>query len=213
MTKDFCNTVPELEAHQQRNHSNRFSCDQCLHSFRAIAEVEGHAWRTRHLSFACKQDGCESKFSQWVSYRRHLRKHQDDAKRFPCKYCRKYRGKNGFTRRDHLTQHIRNYHHIQSDETTRALEYNRRFCPRDECSESMPRPARWDAQPKFASSAAWMKHMRTVHEASEYSCPQPGCDRIGGMGYFRGADLSTHLRKAHGTDGSLEGIYVNQLYS
>ena len=42
----------------------------------------------------------------------HERTHRKNARRFQCHYCKKYRGKNGFSRKDHLASHVKNYHHI-----------------------------------------------------------------------------------------------------
>jgi hypothetical protein len=53
--------------------------------------------------------------------------------------------------------------------------------------------------------------MRTVHDESEFSCPQAGCVRVNGKGYFRDYDLRAHLRKVHGTDGSFDMSLRNDL--
>jgi len=63
----------------------------------------------------------------------------------------------------------------------------------------------------FASSAEWIKHMRTVHDESIFSCLHPGCDRVNGRGYFRNADIRSHVRKVHGTDVFLENVEYNKL--
>jgi hypothetical protein len=63
----------------------------------------------------------------------------------------------------------------------------------------------------FSSSKEWIKHMRTVHDESEFSCPQAGCVRVNGKGYFRDYDLRAHLRKVHGTDGSFDMSLRNDL--
>jgi hypothetical protein len=77
------------------------------------------------------------------------------------------------------------------------------------CSEYKPKDATWEMPCAFASSKAWIEHMRTVHDKCEFSFPQPGCDRINAKGYFRKYDLRAHLRKVHGTDGSLEDDDMN----
>ncbi|KAJ5058630.1 hypothetical protein J3E72DRAFT_196388, partial [Bipolaris maydis] len=133
------------------------------------------------------------------------RKHRDDAKRFPCKYCKKYRGSNGFKRRDHLTQHIRNYHHIGEDGSRRYSTFECFWCPIIGCSDHKDSPNNVGKSRAFYVSKEYIKHLRTVHDQSDFPCPQPGCDRVNSKGYFRKADLRNHLRKVHGTDGSLEG--------
>lgn len=52
--------------------------------------------------------------------------------------------------------------------------------------------------------------MRTVHDESDFPCPRPGCDRINGKGYYRKADLRSHLRKVHGVDME-EDYYLRSL--
>ncbi|KAI4938755.1 uncharacterized protein J4E92_000036 [Alternaria infectoria] len=157
-----------------------------------------------------QHEGCEKQFSRLDTYQRHQRTHREDSKRFPCKYCKKYRGKNGFKRKDHLTQHVRNYHHIGEGDQVCKLD-DRKWCPKKECPESRPASVDDWQQGAFATSKEWVKHMRTVHDESGFSCPQAGCDRINGKGYFRPADLRIHLRKAHGTDGSFDQSIRNDL--
>ncbi|EMD90784.1 hypothetical protein COCC4DRAFT_159232 [Bipolaris maydis ATCC 48331] len=132
------------------------------------------------------------------------RKHRDDAKRFPCKYCKKYRGSNGFKRRDHLVQHVRNYHHIGEDSRGHYDAYAL-WCPSIGCSDHADSPNNVGKRQAFHNSTQYIKHLRTVHDQSDLPCPQPGCDRVNSKGYFRPADLRNHLRKVHGTDGSLGG--------
>ena len=151
----------------------------------------------------CKHEGCEKKFSRLDTYQRHQRTHQEDAKRFPCKYCKKYRGKNAFGRKDHLTQHVRGYHHI-NEGGQGETPYDRKWCPKKDCIDTIPSMADYRQPGVFRSPKEWFKHVRTVHDESEYSCPQHGCDRVNGKGYFREADLRAHLRKVHGTDGTFD---------
>ncbi|EUC51009.1 hypothetical protein COCMIDRAFT_62707, partial [Bipolaris oryzae ATCC 44560] len=120
------------------------------------------------------------------------REHQDDAPRFPCRYCRKYRGSKGFKRRDHLIQHVRNYHHIGENDRDENWSYGRYWCRNLGCAHKAGKDG------IFSTSREYIKHMRTIHDESEFPCPQPGCDRVNSKGYFRKADLRTHLRKVHG---------------
>jgi len=201
----------DCKTHLQAVHQDIFTCDECMYVGKNQFEVGLHASNTGHASFICKHDGCEKKFSRLDTYQRHQRTHREDAKRFPCKYCRKYRGKNAFKRKDHLTQHVRNYHHIGEGEQIGHMD-DRKWCPKARCTESKPATVSWRAPGVFASSKEWVKHMRTVHDESGFSCPQHGCDRINGNGYFRPADLRAHLRKVHGTDGSLDQSIRHDLW-
>jgi len=196
--------------HMRAMHQDLLTCDECMYVGKSQYELERHTSNTGHGSFICKHDGCEKTFPRRDTYQRHQRTHQGDAQRFPCKYCKKYRGKNGFKRKDHLTQHVRNYHHIGEGEQGGA-PIDRKWCPKKECSESRPAGVDVSQQCAFTTSKEWIKHMRTVHDESEFSCPQAGCDRVNGKGYFRSADLRIHLRKAHSTDGSFDQSIRNDL--
>lgn len=190
-------------------HPDILECNQCSFKGTILFDVWLHASETGHMAFSCEHDGCEKKFSRLDTYRRHARSHNDDAKRHSCKYCKKYRGQNGFKRKDHLTQHLRNYHHIGEDEVKGSLS-ERGWCPKEGCSEARPASVSCGVHGVFASSVQWVKHMRTVHDESDFPCPRPGCDRINGKGYYRKADLRSHLRKVHGVDME-EDYYLRSL--
>ena len=196
--------------HMQTMHQGMTSCDQCQEVFMSAGYLELHTIDSGHTAFLCKQEDCEKGFTRLDTYSRHQISHQKDAKRFPCKYCKKYRGKNGFKRKDHLTQHVRNYHHIGEDSTSSSFWGF--WCSKSDCTKSRPAEvARFSGGGPFPSSKEWINHMRTEHDESEFSCPQPGCDRVNGKGYFRSADLRSHLRRVHGTDGSFDMSIRNDL--
>ncbi|CAN9226618.1 unnamed protein product [Alternaria alternata] len=197
--------------HMQTMHQGITSCDQCQEVFMSAWSLDQHTFDSGHTAFICEQEDCEKGFTRLDTYSRHKRSHQKDARRFPCKYCKKYRGNNGFKRSDHLTQHIRNYHHIEDEKNKENRLYDRKWCPKEGCIKSAG-AQRFSAGNAFPSSKEWINHMRTDHDESEYSCPQPGCDRINGKGYFRSTDLRVHLRKVHGTDGSFDMGIRNNLY-
>jgi hypothetical protein len=185
--------------HMRSAHGSLFECDECSYMGKSQYELALHASSSGHASFACEHEDCEGKFARVDTYYRHAKTHKEDAKRYPCKYCKKYRGENGFKRKDHLTQHIRNYHHIDEGNVKGGLA-ERKWCPKIDCPYSALPP--YDAQ--FQNSAQWVKHMRTVHNESTFPCPRPGCDRIEGKGYYRKGDLRNHLRKVHGINGDAE---------
>ncbi|KAF2093255.1 hypothetical protein NA57DRAFT_23935, partial [Rhizodiscina lignyota] len=125
--------------------------------------------------------------------------------RHPCPHCKKYRGNNGFKRRDHLTQHLRNYHHIDVDEReghvdswdgTRIVDTSR--CPLAGCPQYREQRLHWQDEPIFPKRRDYTEHMKKVHNESPFPCPEPGCDRIDGRGYFRKVDLIKHQKKEHG---------------
>jgi uncharacterized Zn-finger protein len=171
--------LQDYQTHLRAIHQDVFTCDECMFVGKSQYEVGLHASSIGHASFSCNQDGCGKRFRRLDTYQRHERTHREDAKRFPCRYCKKYRGPEGFKRKDHLTQHIRNYHHIYEDGKV-GTWYTRMWCPKRECTDSRPHSV-FSGDPTkraFSSSKEWVKHMRTVHDESEFSCPQPGCDRV-----------------------------------
>ena len=181
-------------------HPAVFECDECGFVGRTDAEIAFHASISGHAAFVCKTTGCERTFSRLDTYHRHERSHNSNSKRYPCQYCKKYRGRHGFKRKDHLTQHIRKYHHIGEGEAVGSV-LDRKWCPKPDCSEARASHAWYERA--FATSAEWLKHMREVHNECKFPCPKSGCDRINAKGYFRVADLRTHLRKVHGMTGDL----------
>ncbi|KAI1561384.1 hypothetical protein PtrEW4_010634, partial [Pyrenophora tritici-repentis] len=185
-----CSDTHELEAHERSVHPNLPRCDECSKLVRSNYELNYHVGNSGHIPYACKKDGCASKFTQSAGLTRHMRKHQVDAKRFPCKYCKKYRGKNGFKRRDHLAQHVRNYHHIEDDGGSQGWQL---ICEKEGCSKSKPASANSPETELFKFSGKRNKHIRTVHDHSYYQCPQPGCNRVNGKGYFVASALKAHL--------------------
>ncbi|KAF2838339.1 hypothetical protein M501DRAFT_920821, partial [Patellaria atrata CBS 101060] len=107
--------------------------------------------------------------------------HSNSAPRYPCHHCRKYRGINGFKCRDHLTQHLRNYHHIgESDGSFQGKSCHHQNC--EHYREKHDRP--WESGQVFQKSSDYHTHMRKVHDETPYPCKAPGCVRVWGKGYF-----------------------------
>lgn len=155
---------------------------------------------------------CDSTFTRLDVMNRHYLIHAADTKRYPCPHCKKYKGKYGFKRKDHLTQHLRGYHHIGVDD----VKSEGRSCPRRDCPEYRgdvrtdgSRKYVWDLSASrivlsvlpddhaFAKSSEWAKHMRTVHNETLFPCPVSGCNRVGAKGWFRGRDMVKHIEKTH----------------
>ncbi|KAF2140768.1 uncharacterized protein K452DRAFT_51003 [Aplosporella prunicola CBS 121167] len=186
-----------VSRHVRRDHPEMKSCRQCGQGFPFITSLSEHAASTGHAAFACTVEGCESAFSRFDVLRRHQESHQSVTARFPCKYCKRHRGADSLKRRDHLTQHLRNYHHMGVDE----VSSNQRSCPHDGCPESRPDiydMPYWKRDHAFKKSAEYIAHMRKVHKESDFPCTEPGCNRGGPKGYFRERDLLKHKAKEHG---------------
>jgi hypothetical protein len=181
--------------HLKTSHPNLYICAQCDASFGDQYSLDQHASQFGHASFTCDHQDCGKTFSRLDTHQRHQKVHQEEAERFPCKYCKKYRGTNGFKRKDHLNQHVRGYHHIGEDE---ALKSSTGFsCTEKDCSEYRELNHKWDTGHAFTKRPDYVKHMKTVHDTSEFPCSEPGCERVGAKGYFRIADIRAHLRKVH----------------
>jgi len=196
---------PESLEHVQTQNPELPTCAQCGFIGRTQWCIEYHAQETNHAAFICPYDDCDSKFSRTDVMKRHCLNHKPDAPRYPCPHCKKYQGKFGFKRKDHLTQHLRGYHHIGDDNPSKDLG---RSCTHPDCPSYRGPvqidgsrhwlPPRNDDQPHaFTKAADWAKHMRMEHNESAFSCPVPGCDRVGGKGWFRKRDMVKHVGKTH----------------
>lgn len=183
------------------------ACLQCNQSFRSTTELGHHARESQHAAFKCK---CGSTFQGIYDLKRHQNRHQPGTPAYPCLYCRRHRGESGFRRKDHLTQHIRKYHHITSDnsedEYCQKKEKPSLICPyphsarlknRGLGSSSASEISDSEGRQNFMTKKQFVQHMRVVHNESPFECTVEGCDRIGSRGYMREGDLRNHYEKAH----------------
>ncbi|TGO23816.1 hypothetical protein BPAE_0121g00330 [Botrytis paeoniae] len=126
-----------------------------------------------------------------------------------------YRGNNGFKRKDHLRQHIRNYHKIESptsfercvicwgrttwkvlnsiDELAQHMfiEHNSSafICDKVSCDRV--------GLNGFETKKLFQDHIKKEHP-SPFQCTHPGCDRVGSKGWFRERDQKKHMFQKHG---------------
>jgi len=101
----------------------------------------------------------------------------------------RYRGDNGFKRKDHLRQHIRNYHHIDVDGDEAPS------------NESVGHPCTFEGCDKtgftaFETDKLMKDHLKKDHP-SPYQCSYSGCHRIGTNGWMRERDMVKHMKKDH----------------
>lgn len=176
-----------------------YTCNECDESFGSQEDLGQHAGEEGHAALICNQPDCGRAFSRLDIYKRHQLSHDEDAKRYPCKYCKKYRGNKGFKRKDHLTQHLRGYHHIGEDDV--KSEFSKKFCTVQDCPDTRGDRKRDEAP--FKKTSDYTKHMKSVHNQSKFPCPETGCDRVGAKGYSRKTDLWKHLKKVHGNSGNV----------
>jgi hypothetical protein len=189
--------------HLKTSHAELYVCEQCDVIFDEQSGAEIHASRTGHGRIICDHQDCGKTFLRLDTYQRHQKVHQEDAQRFPCKYCKKYRGTNGFRRKDHLTQHLRGYHHIGEGEAKKVGFPYRYSCDKVDCPEYTIGLSSRDPMHPFSSKSELMKHIKIVHNTSGFPCPETNCDRVEGKGYIRPGDLRNHLKKAHGITDAL----------
>lgn len=171
-------------------------------AIRAVrANIDQHAASETHETHPCSFDSCASTFTCKPDRLRHEMLHtNDELPKYPCTHCRRHRGVNGFKRKDHLTQHLRNYHHIQPESSQGwRLVY---ACSHDDCRDYRPESPkeeslREDFGYPFKTLAARTKHLKEVHNESKFPCPVPLCEKVGGQGYERKSDLVKHINAKH----------------
>jgi hypothetical protein len=185
-------------------------CQQCNLHFPSRALLASHARETQHAPYRCQ---CGTTFSRLDVLRRHIQSFQPEIS-YPCLHCKKHRGPRAFRRLDHLTQHLRGYHNIESgdesDEISSQTSPPKRKttfkCPHEICSYSgtlgsHPNQQLPDAvmSRTFQTRGEFTKHLREVHDESTFPCVEIGCSRIGGRGFFRKKDLLKHVKDNHST--------------
>jgi hypothetical protein len=183
-------------------------CHQCNMQFSTNALLHRHGRETQHAPYRCR---CGTTFSRLDVLRRHIHTFQPKVS-YPCPHCKKHRGSRAFARLDHLTQHLRGYHNMESgtesDESQPQQPPRKRKttfkCPHDTCSHSSGTSSGSDQSPSgvfssrtFQTRGEFTKHLREVHNESIFPCPEIGCSRVGGKGFFREKDLLNHVKDHH----------------
>ncbi|KAI1210755.1 uncharacterized protein F4807DRAFT_57968 [Annulohypoxylon truncatum] len=190
--------------HQQIQGPTPFSCLVCLASFPSRSQLEVHAKQSAHDAFACS---CGQSFQRLDALVRHQRSFRQDIHLFPCTFCKRHRGKQGFRRRDHLVQHLSGYHKFNSDKIVETLPKQRHssdfvHCIYPGCELN---PSEWhrhdySEQPRvyyFTRRSDYTKHLREVHEITPFPCPITECKRVGSKGYSSRHGLVKHLAREH----------------
>ncbi|KAE9993015.1 hypothetical protein EG327_006984 [Venturia inaequalis] len=154
-------------------------CAECRLPFQSL---EAHAKAVNHRAFSCAFKNCASSFGRRDLLLRHELTHTDETN-YPCPHCDKYSGKNGFKRKDHLQQHLSNFHN---------KELYPEFCNHTDCQVK----AIAVSQKAFKSMKEYRAHLREVHDQTPFPCDWPGCERKGRKGYSRERDLEAH-KKTH----------------
>lgn len=196
---------PHTAGHGRVATATPFDCVECGESLSSKANLLRHAKQKQHQPYSCE---CGALFSRLDVLNRHLESVGTNEPQHPCKYCKLHRGAKGFRRRDHLTQHIRNYHHLDiEDESAENQDSNLKYyfpvCSHSDCAQyrdetfkTLPRTIQRQERP-FATQSAYTKHMREEHNECTFPCDVQGCNRVGRRGYFREKDMIKHRREAH----------------
>jgi hypothetical protein len=179
-----------LTHHVRNAHTELFECQDCHESFSVTEHLNQHARQAKHQAFRCSASGCITRFTRLDDLHRHMRRHRPDAPQFACTLC----PQKNFGRKDHLTQHMRNWHRVDQLPGTSTSS---RSCPHPWCPRFREPDGTSLAPLPFNQSKDYIHHMRHEHNESPFPCLESGCDKIEGNGYFREMDLVKHRRKTH----------------
>ena len=119
--------------------------------------------------------------------RHHKSTHDKQYLDCPKRNCSR-KGANGFTRQDHLVEHLRGYHLDCSYQTDVPPLY----CMHTDCLDLNGRPIR-----RFTRKADVARHHKSVHDKQYFDCPKRNCSRKGINGFMRQDHLVEHLRGYH----------------
>ncbi|KZL68713.1 CROL alpha [Colletotrichum tofieldiae] len=198
---------PHLEDHGRVQLDHPLTCVECKVKFRYNSKLQEHAIEAQHSPYSCV---CGKTFARLDVLNRHLDSLGTGLPKFPCQFCKRHRGKDGFRRRDHLLQHVRGYHKFEAEGKIDDILPSRRGkhlappvcsyrgCPqyRDDSFSKLGPDEQQRTKP-FASQSEYTKHMKTVHSFTPFPCTVLGCNKTGSKGYVREKDLVNHKKKEH----------------
>ncbi|PQE15913.1 AMP-binding enzyme protein [Rutstroemia sp. NJR-2017a BVV2] len=198
LERDAHEATPHNIEHHRVHSEHPFQCTECKDTFHSKADLLRHAKEQQHKPYACD---CGTLFSRVDVLNRHLKSFARDIPQHPCTLCIYHRGAAGFRRKDHLLQHLRQYHHVNAIPS--RLKFVFPTCTHLDCPQY--RPAAFqklsrsikEARKPFKSQSEYTKHMREEHNECAFPCDILGCTRVGRKGYFREKDLIRHRRKEH----------------
>lgn len=174
------------------------TCMECFQTFRADTYLNFHATSESHTAFMCK---CGKGYTRLDVLSRHLDSYRPELPKFKCPHCKSNSGGKSFKRKDHLTQHIRGFHSIDTQIQQVVREYY--LCPHSDCLLyrepdffDLPDQTQKETRP-FVGVKDFKQHMRTVHDESSYPCDVSGCLRVRGKGYMRRTNLVKHRKREH----------------
>ncbi|THV52261.1 hypothetical protein BGAL_0084g00210 [Botrytis galanthina] len=178
--------------HLKTSHgATELACHQCGSVFQNTERLDRHAYSSGHFAYVCRYPDCESTAGRFSDLIRHQACHKEDVPRHPCPHCSTYRGNNGFKRKDHLRQHIRNYHKIESNYI--GPIYSSPFrCKHGNC---------WGFGTMYRQDLRSLddltQHMLVEHNSSAFICDEASCDRVGLNGFDTKKLFQDHIKKEH----------------
>ncbi|KAK5636508.1 hypothetical protein RRF57_012220 [Xylaria bambusicola] len=199
--------LPHSPSHYPSWDDSTIACAECNETFEDETSLIKHGKYRKHSPYACS---CGVKFARADVLSRHIKGFLKESAQYQCPFCKRHRGKQAFRRRDHLVQHLRGYHKMDSEEINNFLPSDSKrpsrqllSCPYNDCAayrddafRAMPWKEQFEGRP-FQKQSEYNEHMRKVHEDSAFSCPVDGCDRVGAKGYMREKDLIKHHADKH----------------
>lgn len=176
------------------------TCMECQESCISVEHLIKHGWIEAHAPFMCK---CGKNYTRDDVLRRHVKAYQPELQKYACPHCKSGPGRKSFKRMDHLTQHIRGYHHIGNRESRMSRFNNIYLCPHSDCLQyrepsflDLPHKTRQEEKP-FGHLKEFTQHMRTEHDDAPYPCDKSGCSRVRGKGYISRTALIKHRKREH----------------
>jgi hypothetical protein len=123
----------------------------------------------------------------------------NELSKYRCPRPHRRREINSFKRKDHPTQHIRNYRHIEPESPSVGMVYacSHSGCPDYRKEKSREESHGEDHDYPFTTKAQLTKHLKKVHNESEFPRSVPYCDKIGGQGFMCERDLFKHVNAKH----------------
>ncbi|MCJ1346085.1 hypothetical protein MMC31_004297 [Peltigera leucophlebia] len=190
------------------------TCMECSQSFKHAYLLHHHCRDESHAAFMCK---CGERFTGSGVLSRHVKTNRPEPQKYTCPHCKSRRGGKSFKRKDNLTQHIRGYHHIGTDEFNPLRTLFLYLCPHSNCPQYRePESFDWTIGiwfqfKPFDTHKEFIQHMRTVHDDNPYQCDVSGCSRVKGKGYIRIIDLIKHRKREHPDAPKFKALYSCRL--
>ncbi|KAI5924222.1 hypothetical protein F4810DRAFT_719465 [Camillea tinctor] len=158
--------------------------------------------------FICR---CGQNFAKLFTLERHIKNFQKCKPEYPCDECDTYRGSKAFSRKDHLVQHLREFHKYDAAQLEARFPHDESMvrvwavsvCHIKSCEhyrgddfQELEYQEREQNRP-FARQSDYTAHMKKEHDWSPHPCDFPGCKKVKGKGFFSFTALVKHRDEQH----------------